>query len=198
MKSIIPGFYIARSIHIHVQVHTDWVLHDNGTLASGNTVSTGQIYLNETISEQLMALEPYVSHTEIDRTTNDVHSVYSLRISLEDTTQILTWLLPVVLLLRMGSLDISPLVLIQLRSNETQTGLKLVSVATEDGYYIVRLCSKCDMSEKFAQHMDGARLVQSARKFCTILISIRQNSAPFALLETNLMSRHILHRNLNN
>ena len=53
------------------------MLHDNGTLASANTVSTGQIYLNETISEQLMALEPYVSHTEINRTTNNVDSVYS-------------------------------------------------------------------------------------------------------------------------
>jgi hypothetical protein len=53
------------------------VLHNNGTLTSGNTVSTGQIYLNETISEQLMALEPYVSHTQITRTTNDVDSVYS-------------------------------------------------------------------------------------------------------------------------
>jgi hypothetical protein len=53
------------------------VLHDNGTLTSGNTVSTGQIYLNETISGQLIALEPYVSHTEIDRTTNDVDSVFS-------------------------------------------------------------------------------------------------------------------------
>jgi hypothetical protein len=77
MKSIIPGFYVARSIHIYVQVHTDWILHDNGILTSANTVSTGQIYLNETISEQLMALEPYASHTEINRTTNDVDSVNS-------------------------------------------------------------------------------------------------------------------------
>jgi hypothetical protein len=53
------------------------VLHDNGTLTSGNTVSAGQIYLNETISQQLMALEPYVSHTEINRTTIDVDFVYS-------------------------------------------------------------------------------------------------------------------------
>jgi protocatechuate 3,4-dioxygenase beta subunit len=77
MKSIVPGFYVARSIHIHVQAHTDWVLHGNGTLTSGNTVSTGQIYLNEMISQQLMAFEPYVSHTEINCTTNDVDSVYS-------------------------------------------------------------------------------------------------------------------------
>jgi protocatechuate 3,4-dioxygenase beta subunit len=77
MKSIVPGFYVALSIHIHVQVHTDSVLHDNGTLTSGNTVGIGQIYLNETISQQLMPLEPYVSHTEINRTTNDADFVYS-------------------------------------------------------------------------------------------------------------------------
>src|SRR4051812_22679103 len=26
MQTIIPGFYIQRSIHIHVEAHTDWVL----------------------------------------------------------------------------------------------------------------------------------------------------------------------------
>ncbi|KUJ07640.1 aromatic compound dioxygenase [Mollisia scopiformis] len=41
-----------------------------------NRVSTGQIYINETLSEQLMALEPYVSHTAINRTTNADDSVF--------------------------------------------------------------------------------------------------------------------------
>lgn len=30
MKTIFPGFYIERSIHIHAQVHTDWTVHSNG------------------------------------------------------------------------------------------------------------------------------------------------------------------------
>lgn len=76
MKTIVPGFYIERSIHIHVEAHTDWLLAPNGTIQSGNRVSTGQIYMNETITEQLMALEPYVSHTEINRTTNADDSVF--------------------------------------------------------------------------------------------------------------------------
>ncbi|CZR68616.1 probable protocatechuate 3,4-dioxygenase beta subunit [Phialocephala subalpina] len=76
MKTIVPGFYIQRSIHIHVEAHTDWVLAPNGTISSGNRVSTGQIYINETLSQQLMALEPYVSHTQINRTTNDEDSVF--------------------------------------------------------------------------------------------------------------------------
>ena len=59
------------------EVHTNWTLHNNGTLISDNLVSTGQLYLNETISEQLMALEPYASHTRINRTTNAEDTVYS-------------------------------------------------------------------------------------------------------------------------
>ncbi|RDW75531.1 intradiol ring-cleavage dioxygenase-2 [Coleophoma cylindrospora] len=76
MKTVFPGFYTARTIHIHAQVHTDWVLHDNGTLASGNKVSTGQMYFTEELSAQIMALEPYVSHTEIYRTTNYNDTVF--------------------------------------------------------------------------------------------------------------------------
>lgn len=75
--TIVPGFYVQRAIHIHVQTHTDWVIRSNGTVASSNTISTGQLFINETMSQQLMALEPYASHTQINRTTNDVDSIYS-------------------------------------------------------------------------------------------------------------------------
>ncbi|KAH7150312.1 GPI anchored dioxygenase-like protein [Dactylonectria estremocensis] len=77
MKTVFPGFYIQRAIHIHAQVFTDWVLHTNGTVKTGNSNSIGQLYFNETVSESIMALEPYVSHTEIERTTNDVDTVFS-------------------------------------------------------------------------------------------------------------------------
>jgi hypothetical protein len=60
-----------------VEVFTGWSLASNGTVASGNRVNTGQIYFNETMSQQLMALEPYVSHTQINRTINDVDSAYA-------------------------------------------------------------------------------------------------------------------------
>ncbi|KAL1871363.1 hypothetical protein Daus18300_004729 [Diaporthe australafricana] len=74
---IVPGFYVERTIHMHVQVHTDWAIRSNGTIASSTTVSTGQLFINETLSAQLMALEPYVSHTAINRTTNDIDSIYA-------------------------------------------------------------------------------------------------------------------------
>ena len=71
------GFYSERSIHIHAQVHTDWTVRGNGTMARGNTVSTGQLYFAEPLSQKIMSLEPYVSHTEINRTTNAVDTVFS-------------------------------------------------------------------------------------------------------------------------
>ncbi|KAI0123293.1 dioxygenase [Xylariales sp. AK1849] len=75
--SIVPGFYIDRTIHIHVQVHENYMIRGNGTIATSDTISTGQVFMAEDLSEQLMALEPYVSHTEINRTTNDIDSIYS-------------------------------------------------------------------------------------------------------------------------
>lgn len=77
MKTVFPGFYVERTIHIHAQVHTDWSVRSNGTLVAGNTVSTGQFFFAEDLSQQIMALEPYVSHTQINRTTNDVDSIYA-------------------------------------------------------------------------------------------------------------------------
>ncbi|KAL4931348.1 intradiol ring-cleavage dioxygenase [Aspergillus undulatus] len=75
--SIFPGFYVDRSIHIHVQVHTDWSVTSNGTLSHGPIVSTGQIFADEALERQLMALEPYASHTQIPRTLNDNDGIYT-------------------------------------------------------------------------------------------------------------------------
>ncbi|PYI07144.1 aromatic compound dioxygenase [Aspergillus sclerotiicarbonarius CBS 121057] len=77
MKSIFPGFYYGRAIHIHIQVHTDWVLRENGTLASGKTVSTGQVFFDEALEQEIMALQPYASVTEFDRLTNDLDNTYN-------------------------------------------------------------------------------------------------------------------------
>ncbi|KAF7539805.1 hypothetical protein G7054_g1898 [Neopestalotiopsis clavispora] len=77
MKTIFPGFYTGRAIHIHVQAYTDWTLHENGTVSAGNIVSTGQLFFNETVSAQIMSLEPYASHTQINRTMNSVDSIFS-------------------------------------------------------------------------------------------------------------------------
>ncbi|KAJ3534120.1 hypothetical protein NM208_g7675 [Fusarium decemcellulare] len=75
--SIVPGFYVQRAIHIHVQIHTNWTILSNGTLAHGAIVSTGQIFLDELLSREIMALEPYVNHTEIQRVENADDGIYN-------------------------------------------------------------------------------------------------------------------------
>ncbi|KAH8426533.1 intradiol ring-cleavage dioxygenase [Aspergillus melleus] len=70
LKTIFPGFYAGRAIHVHVQIHTDWSIRENGTMAHGNTVSTGQLYFEENLVERIMAEEPYVLHTGVHRVTN--------------------------------------------------------------------------------------------------------------------------------
>ncbi|KAM5367248.1 hypothetical protein ACJZ2D_010081 [Fusarium nematophilum] len=68
---------VQRAIHIHVQIHTSWTVLSNGTLAHGAIVSTGQIFMDELLSRQLMALEPYVNHTEIERVENADDGIYN-------------------------------------------------------------------------------------------------------------------------
>ncbi|KAK9781166.1 putative Dioxygenase [Seiridium cardinale] len=75
--TVVPGFYVERTIHIHAQVHENYVIRGNGTIASSTTISTGQLFMAEDLSAQLMALDPYATHTEINRTTNDVDSIFS-------------------------------------------------------------------------------------------------------------------------
>ncbi|KAJ5085421.1 aromatic compound dioxygenase [Penicillium argentinense] len=77
MKTIFPGFYVERAIHIHVQVYIHWTTRENGTVVAGNTVSTGQLYFDEQLEEKIMAIDPYFSHTEIKRTTNAKDSIFS-------------------------------------------------------------------------------------------------------------------------
>lgn len=75
-KSIFPGFYIQRAIHIHAQVHTNWSLAANGSVSTSHVANTGQLFFDEDLSEQIMALEPYVGHTQINRTTNVEDTIY--------------------------------------------------------------------------------------------------------------------------
>ncbi|THC94363.1 hypothetical protein EYZ11_006161 [Aspergillus tanneri] len=75
--TIFPGFYVQRAIHIHVQVHTNWTVQSNGTIVRGPIVSTGQIFVDEALEERIMSLEPYSSHTQIERVKNDDDGIYT-------------------------------------------------------------------------------------------------------------------------
>ncbi|TIC99637.1 hypothetical protein CH35J_005136 [Colletotrichum higginsianum] len=71
------ALYVHRTMRIHADIFTDWVPHANGTIKTGNLNSAGQLLFDETVSQETMVLEPYVGYTEIDRTTDDVNSVFS-------------------------------------------------------------------------------------------------------------------------
>ncbi|PSN59373.1 protocatechuate 3,4-dioxygenase beta subunit [Corynespora cassiicola Philippines] len=76
MTTIFPGYYIQRTVHIHLRAFKDWVVRNNGTVASSNVVHTGQIYFDEALSSSIMEMEPYSTPREIERTTNDVDNVF--------------------------------------------------------------------------------------------------------------------------
>ncbi|PLB52508.1 protocatechuate 3,4-dioxygenase beta subunit [Aspergillus steynii IBT 23096] len=75
VKTIFPGFYPKRAVHIHVQIHTDWSARENGTMAHGNTVHTGEMYFDENLLQTVLAEQPYVSNTRVDRTLSSEDSI---------------------------------------------------------------------------------------------------------------------------
>src|SRR5207245_4852485 len=63
-RTIYPGWYTGRTIHIHVMVHT-----------AGKTM-TSQLYFAEDLNNAVMAQAPYSSRPNRD-TTNATDSVYN-------------------------------------------------------------------------------------------------------------------------
>jgi len=50
-RTIYPGWYQGRAIHIHMKVHV-----------GGKTVHTGQLFFNDSVSDRVVRLSPYSSH----------------------------------------------------------------------------------------------------------------------------------------
>lgn len=59
-----------------MQVHTDWVARENGTLASGKTVSTGQFFFDEGLSQEITSIPPYSDVTGIERLVNGLDDTF--------------------------------------------------------------------------------------------------------------------------
>ncbi len=73
--SLYPGWYAGRTIHIHLKVHV------GGGLASerysgGHVSHTGQLFLQEEITDQIAKLEPYVNHTSVHRTLHSEDNIF--------------------------------------------------------------------------------------------------------------------------
>jgi protocatechuate 3,4-dioxygenase beta subunit len=64
-RTIYPGFYPGRAVHIHVKVHI-----------RGNVVHTGQLFFPAAVSNAVYARPPYNAHGTRPDTTNAADSIY--------------------------------------------------------------------------------------------------------------------------
>ncbi len=74
-RSVFPGWYIGRAIHIHTKVHVNGTF-DNGAYAGGDDCHTGQLYFPEKAIEAVAATKPYSTNTK-PRTTNAQDMLYT-------------------------------------------------------------------------------------------------------------------------
>lgn len=56
--SIFPGYYTGRATHVHVKVHPEWSMLENGTFTSGRTVHTGQFFVDDKLNEEIDKVRP--------------------------------------------------------------------------------------------------------------------------------------------
>ncbi|CAF0948288.1 unnamed protein product [Adineta ricciae] len=75
--TIYPGWYIGRSIHIHVKVHLGGTYVNESSYYSGaKYVHTGQLFFNDSFSDLVNQQAPYTNHTG-SRTLNSQDGIYA-------------------------------------------------------------------------------------------------------------------------
>ncbi|KAF8899727.1 Intradiol ring-cleavage dioxygenase [Mucidula mucida] len=77
--TIFPGYYASRTTHIHIAVHVNGTVSEDGTntLAASSIQHVGQIFYEESLINQVYEMEPYSAHLEtLTRVTNDEDSLY--------------------------------------------------------------------------------------------------------------------------
>ncbi|MER6156845.1 intradiol ring-cleavage dioxygenase [Streptomyces sp. NPDC001868] len=73
-RTVFPGWYRGRCVHIHTKVHVNGEWTDAG-YEGGNTCHTGQFFFDEESVLASAVVEPYVSNTD-ERTTLDEDTIY--------------------------------------------------------------------------------------------------------------------------
>lgn len=72
--TIYPGWYRGRTVHIHLMVHVGGEL--DGTSYDGGFIShIGQLFFDDSISDEVFLLQPYAGRPEAERTTNDADGI---------------------------------------------------------------------------------------------------------------------------
>ncbi|KAI1631627.1 aromatic compound dioxygenase [Biscogniauxia mediterranea] len=76
-ESLFPGHYVSRATHIHVMVHTNATLYQNGTLGNEVTSShVGQAFFDQDLISAVESLAPYNTNTQ-ELTNNEDDSILS-------------------------------------------------------------------------------------------------------------------------
>ncbi|MCQ4214404.1 intradiol ring-cleavage dioxygenase [Streptomyces longispororuber] len=73
-RTVFPGWYQGRCVHIHVKVHVDGEWTDAG-YEGGHTCHTGQLFFDEKSVLAAAEVEPYASNDTV-RTTLDEDTIY--------------------------------------------------------------------------------------------------------------------------
>lgn len=70
-RTIYPGWYAGRTVHIHMTVHTDGA-PEGDTYEGGQVKHTGQLFFDDALTEQVFnTIEPYASRDDSERLRND-------------------------------------------------------------------------------------------------------------------------------
>ncbi|CAF0752711.1 unnamed protein product [Didymodactylos carnosus] len=81
--TLYPGWYNGRATHIHIKVHFGGTISSGG-YSAGHVSHTGQMFFNETMTDQVALLPPYSTHNitrtliTTDRVYNGQNGSYSL------------------------------------------------------------------------------------------------------------------------
>ncbi|MFJ5266290.1 intradiol ring-cleavage dioxygenase [Streptomyces sp. NPDC088387] len=74
-RTVVPGWYTGRAVHIHTKVHTRGVFLDQA-YAEGQTVHTGQVFFPEELIRAVAQVRPYTGN-DLPRTTNDADGFFT-------------------------------------------------------------------------------------------------------------------------
>lgn len=74
-RSIVPGWYTGRAIHIHVKTVTG-AEAEGATVEGGHVSHTGQLYFPEEFNTRLATLAPY-RENQVERVTNGEDALYT-------------------------------------------------------------------------------------------------------------------------
>ncbi|KAI0799384.1 Intradiol ring-cleavage dioxygenase [Xylaria sp. FL0064] len=72
-QSIFPGHYSGRTNHMHVVFHTNATVLANGTLTGGNVPHIGQFFWDQSLIDEVEALEPYSTNKQSITTNEEDH-----------------------------------------------------------------------------------------------------------------------------